>query len=136
MNRKKIDGLLKQFKELEELRAKIIEDLSKEGFKLNPNPQPPIIETSNLAKMVESSPYSLQGKVITAVIQLIKQKKQHVTSQEILKFIQKKDIDLGNYPAMMLAAILGQEVNKRSARLIRVARGLYDIKRETVLVEK
>ena len=83
-----------------------------------------------------SSPFSLQGRVINHVITLLRQKRGAVSSREILDHLRKEKVDLGHYPPMMLAAILGQEVHKKSARLNRVARGLYSVKPSTVPVDR
>jgi hypothetical protein len=63
--------------------------------------------------------------VINHTIKLITLRKSPVSSKDILESLRDAKIDLGHYPPMMLAAVLGQEVNKKSARLVRVARGLY-----------
>ncbi len=76
-----------------------------------------------------SSPYSLQGKVVGGAIELCISHGGPATSKDILTFLEhEKGIDLGRRKRALLAAILGQEVKKKSARLQRVARGMYNIR--------
>jgi hypothetical protein len=75
------------------------------------------------------NPITLQGSVVNNVIELIRRNGREVSNGEILEFLQEKGVDLGDNEPVLLAAILRQEVNKKSARLVRVSRGLYDVRK-------
>jgi len=92
-------------------------------------------EPSKVAKSVSfSSPglrsNTIRGRVVDATIELIHKIDRHVTNEEVLQFVEEKKISLGNTgdKAHAIGAILSQECEKKSARLKRVARGVYDIK--------
>lgn len=79
---------------------------------------------------VTATSYSVRGRVVDAAIELIHNLGKQVGNKEILESLNERGISLGgtkNKPAM-LAAILSQEIKKKSARLKKVARGVYDIK--------
>jgi hypothetical protein len=67
---------------------------------------------------------------VDAAIELVYKIGRHVTNEEVLVFVEEKKISLGNTAdkAHAIGAILSQECEKKSARLKRVARGVYDIK--------
>jgi repressor of nif and glnA expression len=72
----------------------------------------------------------VRGRVVDAIIELIHASGRQVTSKEILEHLEERGTSLGNTknkPAM-LAAMLSQETMKKSARLRKVARGVFDIK--------
>jgi len=77
-----------------------------------------------------STSTSIRGRVVDAVIELIGKMGRQVSNEEVLVFVKEKGLSLGdtqNEPAS-LAAILSQEIVKKSARLKRIARGMYDLK--------
>jgi hypothetical protein len=53
-----------------------------------------------------------------------------VTNEEVLEFVKEKNIDMGKTvdKVRAIGAILSQECEKKSAKLKRVARGVYDVK--------
>lgn len=116
--------LKKRLSEIDEERRKIMQELG-ENIPFNF----PLYGESGLGVPTSmiSSPFSLQGRVTRATIQLIKKLKRPAASTEILNFVLEQGIDLRNNPPMLLAAILGQEVRKTHTKLKRVARGLYDV---------
>ncbi|MGA9117614.1 MAG: hypothetical protein WB626_12645 [Bacteroidota bacterium] len=74
---------------------------------------------------------TIRGRVVDATIELIHRMGRHVTNEEVLKFaVEEKGISLGDNKdkARALGAILSQECDKKSARLKRAARGVYDLK--------
>jgi hypothetical protein len=77
-----------------------------------------------------SSPYSVQGRVVNATIELIHKLGRQVSNSEILNQLNEKSISLGEAKdkGAALASILYQEVSKKSGRLKRVARGIYDLR--------
>lgn len=89
-------------------------------------PQPPIITVKRMSTV--SSPYSLQGQVVNATIELIRKYNRPIKTPEILQRLKELHIPLGKNNKALMAAILGNEVKKQgTARLVRVARGLYDL---------
>jgi hypothetical protein len=97
-----------------------------EGKPLNSN-------SSRPKRKISVSSSSISSKVIDAIIELVNIKGQPVTNKEILEYIEQKNISLGNTidKATSLAAILSAEVRKRDGneRLLKVSRGIFDIKR-------
>lgn len=88
---------------------------------------------SSLPKLppkITASSYSIQGRVVDAIIELIHKLGKQVGNQEILSHLEERGISLGDTKNKdaSLAALLSQEVKKKSARLKKVARGVYDIK--------
>ncbi len=77
-----------------------------------------------------SSSSSVRGRIVDAIIGLIQDKGRQVRTEEILALIDDKKLSLGNTKnrEASLAAILSQEIAKKSARLRRVERGVYDLK--------
>jgi hypothetical protein len=73
---------------------------------------------------------TIRGRVVDATIELIHKTDRHVTNEQVLGFVEEKKISLGNTADKVRAvgAILSQECDKKSARLKRVARGVYEIK--------
>jgi hypothetical protein len=73
---------------------------------------------------------TIRGRVVDATIELIHKIDRHDTNEEVLQFVEEKKISLGKTEdkAHAIGAILSQECEKKSARLKRVARGVYDIK--------
>lgn len=74
--------------------------------------------------------FSVRGRVVDAIVELIHASGRQVSSKEILAHLEERGMSLGNTknkPAM-LAAMLSQETTKKSARLRKVARGVFDIK--------
>jgi|GEM_PF-2537545 len=74
--------------------------------------------------------FSVRGRVVDGIIELIHRVGRQVTNKEILDHLEEKGISLGDTKnkQAMLAAMLSQEVIKKSARLKKVARGVFDIK--------
>ncbi|MGD8306638.1 MAG: hypothetical protein PVF17_08290 [Ignavibacteria bacterium] len=90
------------------------------------------IEDNSSKNQFKSTPtsFSVAGRVVDSIIELIHNKSRQVSSKEILDYLEEKGVSLGdtkNKPAT-LAAILSQEVKKKGARLKKVARGVFDIK--------
>ena len=85
-----------------------------------------------LQHIVNSSPtsFTVRGRVVDAIIELIHKVGRQVTSKEVLEHLEEGGVSLGNTKnkQAMLAAMLSQEVVKKSARLRKVARGVFDIK--------
>ncbi len=90
----------------------------------------PISESTPTRAKILSNTFSVRGRAVNAVIELIHKNGRQVTNDEILNFIEEKGISLGDTKDKQasLAAILSQETAKKSARLRRVARGVYDLK--------
>jgi len=88
---------------------------------LSDDPSPP---------KVTAKSYSVRGRVVDAIIELIHNLGKQVGNKEILENLNERGISLGDTKnkQAMLAAILSQEIKKKSARLRKVARGIYDIK--------
>lgn len=73
--------------------------------------------------------FTTRGQVVDAVVELIQTKKRYVTTREIFPFIEKKGLlKAEKDKKFMLAIILSQETKKKSPRLKKIARGVYDIK--------
>lgn len=91
--------------------------------------RPTEINEASLPKITAKS-YSVTGRVVDATIELIHKVKKQVGNKEILDYLEEKGVSLGDTKnkQAMLAAILSQEVRKKSARLKKVTRGVYDIK--------
>jgi hypothetical protein len=83
-----------------------------------------------LPQRIAGTSHSVRGRVIDAAIELIHTLGKQVENKEILEDLNKRGISLGDTKnkQAMLAAILSQEIRKKSARLKKVARGVYDIK--------
>ena len=134
MSKRDIEILKAKLKELEEkykalekkLQQKSVNRQRLEGLKVFI----PRTKAEKLLSMNTSmlNPNTLQGQVVFGVMELIQKKKDNVSSAEILNYLELKQVDLGDNPPAMLAAILAQEVNKKSGSLVRVARGLYGLK--------
>jgi uncharacterized protein YjbK len=88
------------------------------------------IDTPAFAQKITAKSYSVRGRVVDAAIELIHNSGRQVGNQEILDYLEKKGISLGDTKnkKAMLAAILSQEVRKKTAKLRKVARGIFDIK--------
>jgi hypothetical protein len=73
---------------------------------------------------------SIRGRVVDATIELIHKLGRQVSNEEILVLVKDKGLSLGDTKneQTTIAAILSQEIAKKSARLKRIARGMYDIK--------
>lgn len=82
------------------------------------------------SQRITATSYSIRGRVVDATIDLIHSSGKQVGNKEILEYLAKRGISLGDTKnkQSMLNAILSQEVKKKSARLKKVARGVYDIK--------
>lgn len=80
---------------------------------------------------VETTSYSVRGRVVDATIELIHKLRRQVTNSEILNHLAENNISLGNAKnkQTVLAAMLSQELKKKNPRLKKVARGTFDIKR-------
>ena len=76
------------------------------------------------------SSFSLSGRIVDAVIELVHKKGRPAKNSEIYEFLQKKGVPLGNAdnPERMLSAILSNETKKKGARLRKAARGYFDIR--------
>lgn len=88
----------------------------------------PTIDFSVRHKKVEipMSPRSQRGIVINAVRELVKRSNGAVTSGEILSYLHEKEYRIS--PAI-LAAVLGRDANKPKSEIVRVARGLYGLRK-------
>jgi hypothetical protein len=86
------------------------------------------VPTRTSAPVTSSS--SISGRIVNAIIELIHKNGRQVRTEEILACIEEKKLSLGDTKnkEASLAAILSQEVAKKSARLRRVERGVYDLK--------
>lgn len=82
------------------------------------------------SKKTSATSYSIRGRVVDTTIELIHSVGKQVENKEILTYLTERGISLGDTKNKqgMLNAILSQEVKKKSARLKKVARGVYDIK--------
>ncbi len=87
-------------------------------------------KAGSFAPKITASSYSVRGRVVDATIDLIHSLGKQVGNKEILENLNERGISLGDTKnkQAMLAAILSQEIRKKSARLRKVARGVYDIK--------
>ena len=74
--------------------------------------------------------FSVSGRIVDAVIELIHKTGRQVGNKEILEYIEERGISLGDTQNKQatLAAVLSQEVAKKSARLRKVARGVFDVR--------
>ncbi|MFN0156615.1 MAG: hypothetical protein ACKVRP_00920 [Bacteroidota bacterium] len=91
--------------------------------------QPQIMLTT--ATMKSTPPLStVSGRVVDAIIELIHTRGRQVRTEEILAYVEERQLSLGNTKnkEASLAAMLSQEIAKKSARLRRVERGVYDLK--------
>ena len=83
--------------------------------------------------IAQSEKASTNEKVILAAIELIHRVQNAVTSGEIMTYLENsKKIDLSASKARkhaVLAAILSYEVGKKDSRLVRVNRGVYNVKK-------
>jgi hypothetical protein len=79
---------------------------------------------------ITSDSYSIRGRVVDATIELIHKLGKQVGNQEILINLDERGISLGDTKNKQanLNAILSAETKKKSGRLKKVARGVYDIK--------
>ena len=120
---------------LESLEARLA-DLDKERelliqlIALHRGQPPTESRTVSFSSPVASKSNTIRGQVVDATIELVHKIGRHVTNEEVLQFAEEKKIGLGNTTDKVRAigAILSQECEKKSARLKRVARGVYDIK--------
>lgn len=83
-----------------------------------------------LPPKVTAASYSTRGRVVDAIIELIHTLGKQVGNKEILSYLEERGISLGDTKnkQAMLAAMLSQEIRKKSARLRKIARGVYDLK--------
>lgn len=92
----------------------------------------PVENNSNKAQYKPTpTSFSIAGRVVDYVIELIHIKGRQVNSKEALEYLEEKGVSLGdtkNKPAS-LAAILSAEIKKRNGRLRKVTRGVFDIKK-------
>jgi hypothetical protein len=111
-----LEAKLKQLDEQREALLKLI--AFEHGEKISTRTSPPVTSSS------------ISGRVVSAIIELIHKNGRQVRTEEILAYIEEKKLSLGDTKnkEASLAAILSQEVTKKSARLRRVERGVYDIK--------
>jgi DNA replication protein DnaD len=116
-----LDEKLKQVEEQREALLKLI--ALEKGHSTRTNQT---IQT--VAPLLTSS--SVRGRIVDAIIEMIHARGRQVRSEEILAYIEEKQLSLGNTKNKdaTLAAILSQEIAKKSARLRRVERGVYDLK--------
>jgi hypothetical protein len=87
--------------------------------------------SSSTSHKITPTSFSVAGRVVDSIIELIHSKGRQVSSKEILAYLDQKGVSLGdtkNKPAS-LAAILSAEMKKKSVRLKKVARGVFDIKK-------
>ena len=85
---------------------------------------------SSTQHRITPTSFSVAGRVVDSIIELIHAKGRQVSSKEILVYLEQKGVSLGdtkNKPAS-LAAILSAEMQKKSVRLRKVARGVFDLK--------
>lgn len=125
MNNKMLEELKKQLEILEKEREAILNLVSLyEGN---------TVETYSSNTLPKTTPtsYSFRGRVVDAIIEFIHKTGRQVNSKEILDYLEQKGISLGNTKNKQasLAAILSAEIQKKSARLRKVARGVFDIKK-------
>ena len=78
----------------------------------------------------DSTSSTVRGRIIDAVVELIKQQGRQVTNKEILAHVEEKQLSLGNIKNKVtgIGAMLGQESKKKSARIRQVTRGTWDLK--------
>jgi hypothetical protein len=115
-----LQALEEKLKQLDEQREALLKLIAFEGGDVAVNrPSKNITSTS-----------SISGRIVNAVIELIHKNGRQVRTEEILACIEEKKLSLGDTKnkEASLAAILSQEVAKKSARLRRVERGVYDLK--------
>jgi len=91
---------------------------------------PEVSESSTSVVQPTNKSYTIRGRIVDAVIELIHTKHKAVTNDEIAQYVEQKGLTLGNTSDKVkaLGVILSQECEKKSARIKRVARGTYDIK--------
>lgn len=78
----------------------------------------------------ESGSFSISGRIVDAVIELIHKMGRPVKNSEIYEYLKEKQLPIGNTasPERMLSAILSNETKKKEARLKKAARGYYEIR--------
>jgi hypothetical protein len=119
MNKDYVEGLKNRLLQLDEERSAILKLLEVWGDK---DYSPSIPKTSQS--------FSIGGRIVDAVIELIHKTGRPVRNSEIMDFIKEKQLPLGNTenPERMLSAILSNEIRKRDSRLKKAARGYYEIR--------
>lgn len=84
-------------------------------------------------KIVKSTPtsFSVRGRVVDSIIELIHKYGRQVSNKEIMDYLDQKGVSLGDTKNKQasLAAILSAETKKKSARLRKITRGVFDIKK-------
>ena len=77
-----------------------------------------------------SQSFSISGRIIDAVVELIHKTGRPVKNSEIMEYMKEKQLPIGNAenPERMLAAILYNETKKKDARLKKAARGYFEIR--------
>ena len=73
---------------------------------------------------------TISGRVVDATIELIHSLGRQATNKEILEYVEKRGLSLGETADKQrnLSAILSNDVKKPNGRLKSVARGVYDIR--------
>lgn len=119
-----IDNLKKRLEIIDKEREMILSLISfYEG-----NPSENNLSQNNFK--VTSTSHSVRGRVVDFTIELIHKNGRQVTNREILEYLEKKGVSLGNTKNKQtsLAAILSAEIKKKSARLRKITRGVFDLK--------
>lgn len=122
MNKEYIAGLQKRLAQLDQEREAILKLLEVWG-------DPDASTSLSLPKATAQS-FSVGGRIVDAVAELIHKTGRPVKNSEILEYLKEKQLPLGNSknPERMLAAILSNETKKKDARLKKAARGYYEIR--------
>lgn len=124
MDKQYIVGLKRRLADIDEERAAIVKLLRLwEGEKTEQDVQ-------SLGAVVSPQSFSVSGRIVDAVVELIHKTGRPVKNSEIFDYINEKQLPFGNTdnPERMLSAILSNETKKRDARLKKAARGYYEIK--------
>lgn len=110
-----------------ELLLQLIEIRSGGGLGVGES-KPEVVFQSPVSQQKRSN--TIRGRVVDATIELIHKLGRNVSNEEVLNFVEEKKISLGNTADKVrtIGAILSQECDKKSARIKRVTRGVYDIK--------
>ncbi|MFI5253495.1 MAG: hypothetical protein ACHQQQ_13805 [Bacteroidota bacterium] len=125
MNNEQVEALKARLTKLEEERTAILRLLEVWGE------NPPIDVAVPVSRTVRvNQSFTVSGRIIDAAVELVHKLGRPVKNSEIMEYAKEKQLTLGNTdnPDRMLAAILGNEIKKKDARLKKAARGYYEIK--------
>jgi hypothetical protein len=122
------DGISLQQLEVEKKKLEAQLKLINEFIALKKGENP---RSSGHSSSVVSTSTSVRGRVIDAVVELVRNRGRQVSNKEILSYVlEEKQLSLGNMKNKVtgLGAILSQEAKKKTGRIRQVSRGVWDVK--------